>query len=549
MRAMPPPCGGKLKARSKVGFKTGKGEGGRWKSRPLPHHFGFDGADVADDAIPVVVGLDRAAPRGAEAPRQRGVVEQPTHRLDHRRRLLRRHEEARLPVAHRVRHVRGALDDGGERLQHGVHALVLLQPRHGHEPAPLAGPVRDSEPHPHCRRLHPGPKVLGIGAEVHDAQPLPVAVEAQLAQHGEREVARPVADGDVDGRAAISTWTRDLALPVLGELGLDGHGQRLRVVHLGTDPERFRSGVDAGELRRRFELPDGGRWLLTVARLVAHKGVDTVLEALPAVVARAGEVGYIVAGNGPERERLAGLAEKLGVAHRVRFLGEGADRDLPALYNLASVYVGASRRAEHIGVEGFGISLVEASACGPPGGAGGGATLLLLSISPRRGGAPPRGGGKPPRRYPPQSLVVSTGRYAGSETSDPGFPQHIDRVGIRATRLRTLNGLALWTRRASDLARRLRPGFAWCGELKPAGDPARWTQARYGLPYGVILPRTGLLLLDAKRRRSAFKRWTARQLLCRCAGVVANSRRTADLARSPLTTLDCPAPAPDGPRV
>src|SRR6266704_6615275 len=105
---------------------------------------------------------------------------------------------------------------------------------------------------------------------------------------------------------AISNWTRDLALTVLGELGLDGHGQRLRVVHLGTDPERFRSGVDAGELRRRFELPDGGRWLLTVARLVAHKGVDTVLEALPAVVARAGEVGYIVAGNGPERERLAG---------------------------------------------------------------------------------------------------------------------------------------------------------------------------------------------------------------------------------------------------
>src|SRR5207244_3755426 len=141
----------------------------------------------------------------------------------------------------------------------------------------------------------------------------------------------------------------------------------------------------------------------------------------------------------------------------------------------------------------------------------------------------------------PQSLVVSTGWYAGSETSDPGFPQRIDRVGIRATRLRTLNGLALWTRRASDLARRLRPGFAWCGELKPAGYPARWTQARYGLPYGVILHGTELLLLDAKRRRSAFKRWTARQLLCRCAVVVANSRWTADLARSLLTTLDCAA--------
>src|SRR5207245_11803028 len=51
-----------------------------------------------------------------------------------------------------------------------------------------------------------------------------------------------------------------------------------------------------------------------------------------------------------------------------------SDLDLPALYNLATVYVGASRRAERIGVEGFGIALVEASACGVPvvgGNAGG----------------------------------------------------------------------------------------------------------------------------------------------------------------------------------
>src|SRR5207253_3121387 len=54
---------------------------------------------------------------------------------------------------------------------------------------------------------------------------------------------------------ANSAWTRDLALTVLGELGLDGHGQRLRVVHLGTDPGRFRPGVDATELRGRLELP------------------------------------------------------------------------------------------------------------------------------------------------------------------------------------------------------------------------------------------------------------------------------------------------------
>jgi len=94
--------------------------------------------------------------------------------------------------------------------------------------------------------------------------------------------------------------------------------------------------------------------------------VDTVIRALPAIVERAADVRYAVAGSGPEREHLEKLAHKTGVAERVRFLGEVGDRDLPALYNLATVYVGASRRAERIGVEGFGLALVEASACGLP---------------------------------------------------------------------------------------------------------------------------------------------------------------------------------------
>ena len=166
---------------------------------------------------------------------------------------------------------------------------------------------------------------------------------------------------------AISNWTRDLALTVLGDLGLDGHGQRLRVIHPGTDPTHFRPGADAVDLRARLGLPDGGtRWLVTVGRLQRHKGMDTVIAALPAILARAPDVRYAVAGTGPDRERLEKLAHKLGLGDRVRFLGGVSDRELPALYNLASVYVGASRRAERLGVEGFGIALVEASACGRP---------------------------------------------------------------------------------------------------------------------------------------------------------------------------------------
>jgi phosphatidylinositol alpha-1,6-mannosyltransferase len=143
-------------------------------------------------------------------------------------------------------------------------------------------------------------------------------------------------------------------------------------------------------------------------------------------------------------------------------------------------------------------------------------------------------------RYPPRSLVVSTGAYDDSAESDARYPQVIDRVGIRATRLRTVHGLALWTWRASALARASRPAFVWCGELKPAGYPARWLHARRGVPYGVILHGTELLLLDEKSRRSVFKRGVAGSLLGHAAVAVANSRWTGDLARSVLERLGRP---------
>lgn len=144
------------------------------------------------------------------------------------------------------------------------------------------------------------------------------------------------------------------------------------------------------------------------------------------------------------------------------------------------------------------------------------------------------------RRYPPQSLLVSTGAYENSAASDAATPQPVDRVGIRATRLRTINGLALWTVRAARLARRHRFGFAWCGELKPAGYPAWWLARRHGIPYGVVVHGTELLLLDHKIRASRFKRWTAGGLVTGATVLAANSSWTADVARRLYELLDRP---------
>src|SRR3989475_12393572 len=162
--------------------------------------------------------------------------------------------------------------------------------------------------------------------------------------------------------------------------------------------------------------------------------------------------------------------------------------------------------------------------------------LLAFNFPPHEGGIA-RMMGEMARRYPPYSLLVSTGTYAGSAESDTNYLQGIDRVPVRAKRLRTVNGLLRWTIRTDALARRHRPRFTWCAELKPAAYPARWLRARYGIPYGVFTHGAELLLLDHKLRRSRFKHWTGRQLLDGASVFVANSQWTADYTRRILSDL------------
>ena len=131
---------------------------------------------------------------------------------------------------------------------------------------------------------------------------------------------------------------------------------------MGVAPalEAARAGGAVTGVRERYGLGPG-RWLLSVARLSRHKGVDTALKALAGLASRYADLRYAVVGSGEELDALEGEARQLGVGDRVRFLTEVPDRDLPALYNVAEVYLGVSRLMEQR-VEGFGISIAEASA-------------------------------------------------------------------------------------------------------------------------------------------------------------------------------------------
>jgi phosphatidylinositol alpha-1,6-mannosyltransferase len=107
--------------------------------------------------------------------------------------------------------------------------------------------------------------------------------------------------------------------------------------------------------------------MLTVARLVAHKGQDVAIRALALLPA---DVHYLIVGSGPDEPRLRSLAAQVGVADRVTIAGALDDADVAEAYATASVYVGLSRRDGDVSVEGFGISFVEAGASGTPSVAG-----------------------------------------------------------------------------------------------------------------------------------------------------------------------------------
>jgi phosphatidylinositol alpha-1,6-mannosyltransferase len=147
---------------------------------------------------------------------------------------------------------------------------------------------------------------------------------------------------------------------------------RVVVVHNGVNPAIFKPTTVSPADEARYR-PHGERLLLTVTRLYPYKGVDRMLEALPAIAQVVPNVRYLVVGEGPDRERLGRLADRLGLQDRVSFLGRLTVAEIVSLYNLADLFVLLTRE-EPPDVEGFGLVFLEAAACGLPslGGRSGG---------------------------------------------------------------------------------------------------------------------------------------------------------------------------------
>ena len=146
-------------------------------------------------------------------------------------------------------------------------------------------------------------------------------------------------------------------------LGMDRG--KVAVHHTGLDRDRFRPLQNAGLRRMLGErlgiaLPEKEPILATIGALIPRKSQALVLRALARLGDDAGSAQLLLVGTGPDEAMLRALAEDLGVAERVHFLGS-VDHDLlPLILSAADVMVLPSSS------EGLANAWVEALACGTP---------------------------------------------------------------------------------------------------------------------------------------------------------------------------------------
>jgi D-inositol-3-phosphate glycosyltransferase len=192
--------------------------------------------------------------------------------------------------------------------------------------------------------------------------------------------------------------------------------RRVTVVPCGVDLRLFRAdGPAAPRSVARCRL-------LVVSRLVERKGIGDVVTALAGIPG----AELVVAGGppaaeldrDPEARRLTALAERAGVAGRVRLLGRVGRGELPALYRSADLVVNVPW------YEPFGIVPLEAMACGVPvvaSAVGGLVDSVVDGVT---------GVHVPPRR--PRLLAAA----AAELLADPGRRAALGAAGARRARRR-----------------------------------------------------------------------------------------------------------------
>lgn len=134
---------------------------------------------------------------------------------------------------------------------------------------------------------------------------------------------------------------------------------KLLIVYPGVDEKYQPMPAEGRTLRQQLGLIER-LVLLYLGALTPRKNLRFLLQVVRAVSERVPTVHLVMAGSGPQEAELRRYAQELGVQERVTFTGYLAEADKVRYYNLADLFVFPSL------LEGFGMAVAEAMACGVP---------------------------------------------------------------------------------------------------------------------------------------------------------------------------------------
>jgi glycosyltransferase involved in cell wall biosynthesis len=153
-----------------------------------------------------------------------------------------------------------------------------------------------------------------------------------------------------------------------------------------------RNGVGEAEFAPVAPRPDATD-LVSVGELRSVKGFDVLIEALAALKQSGRRVSATIAGDGPDRAQLPELAQRLGIADQVRFVGHQPARDA---FAMGRILVVPSR------AESLPYIVLEAAAAGIP------------IVASRVGGIPEIFGAQSDRLIPADSVTALTNAIAAA---------------------------------------------------------------------------------------------------------------------------------------
>lgn len=139
---------------------------------------------------------------------------------------------------------------------------------------------------------------------------------------------------------------------------------KISVIHPGVDIDAYYPVAPDQEFRRMMGWQD--RYvLLTVGRLQKRKGHDHLIGALPQLLRIIPNLLYVIVGDGQEKRLLQNQVQSSGLEENVSFIFEASDSMVRKCYQQADLFI-LPNRSVGADIEGFGMVLVEAGACGIP---------------------------------------------------------------------------------------------------------------------------------------------------------------------------------------